>query len=67
MWVLSRAHDRTAHRIDDRPASAARFLKVLPDDYSDMLKAMDVAKKEGATGERLLDRAFEIRMGGKGA
>ncbi len=51
----------------DWPASAARFLKVLPDDYSDMLKAMDVAKREGESGDRLLDRAFEIRMGGKGA
>jgi glutamate synthase domain-containing protein 3 len=53
--------------LEQWPASAGRFLKVLPDDYSDMMKAVESARSEGLTEDAMYDRAFEIRMGGKGA
>jgi glutamate synthase (ferredoxin) len=57
--------ERALALLSDWPASGARFLKVLPDDYADMLKAMETATSEGCIGDALFDRAFEIRMGGR--
>ncbi|MEZ4508437.1 MAG: hypothetical protein R2912_01120 [Eubacteriales bacterium] len=43
--------------------SHAKFVKVLPHDYKEMLGAMDVAEREGLEGDEMLERAFQLKAG----
>lgn len=52
-----------AKLLEKWPSTHARFVKVLPHDYRDMLEAMDVAEKEGLEGEARLERAFLLKTG----
>lgn len=45
------------------PTTHARFVKVLPHDYREMLEAMDTAEREGLEGEEMLERAFLLKTG----
>ncbi len=49
--------------LDKWSAEHARFVKVLPHDYRDMLKAMDTAEREGLEGDEMLERAFQLKTG----
>jgi glutamate synthase domain-containing protein 3 len=52
-----------ARLLEKWPTAHARFVKVLPHDYKDMLEAMDVAEKEGLDGDARLERAFALKTG----
>lgn len=52
-----------ARLLEKWPSTHARFVKVLPNDYRDMLEAMDIAEKEGHDGEARLERAFLLKTG----
>ena len=45
------------------PSTHARFVKVLPHDYREMLEAMDTAEREGLEGDEMLERAFLLKTG----
>ena len=45
------------------PTTHAKFVKVLPHDYREMLDAMDVAEREGLEGDEMLERAFLLKTG----
>ena len=45
------------------PTTHARFVKVLPHDYREMLEAMDTAEREGLEGDEMLERAFLLKTG----
>ena len=55
--------EKAARILEKWPSAHARFVKVLPHDYRDMLQAMDTAEKEGLEGEAKLERAFMIKTG----
>ncbi len=42
-----------------------KFVKVMPDDYAQMLSELDKAKAEGLEGEELLTTAFERKVASK--
>jgi glutamate synthase domain-containing protein 3 len=52
-----------ARILEKWPSTHARFVKVLPHDYKEMLQAMDTAEREGLEGEAKLERAFQIKTG----
>ena len=52
--------------LEDWPELSKRIIKVLPHDYSDMLDAIAQAKSEGLDGDARMERAFQIKTGGKG-
>ena len=45
------------------PTTHAKFVKVLPHDYREMLDAIDVAEREGLEGDEMLERAFLLKTG----
>ena len=49
--------------LDKWPSTHARFVKVLPHDYREMLEAMDTAEREGLEGDEMLERAFLLKTG----
>ena len=49
--------------LDKWSTSHAKFVKVLPHDYKEMLSAMDVAEREGLEGDEMLERAFQLKTG----
>ncbi len=49
--------------LENWPKNVHRFVKVLPNDYKDMLDAMAKASVEGLTGEEMMTRAFSIKTG----
>jgi len=51
--------------LDNWPKMVHRFVKVLPNDYKEMLDAMDQAALEGLSGEELLSRAFALKTTSK--
>ncbi len=55
---------KAAAKILDKWSSEhAKFVKVLPHDYKEMLEAMDAAEREGLEGDEMLERAFQIKTG----
>jgi glutamate synthase domain-containing protein 3 len=66
--LISRHTEYTGSKIgreilDNWPKMVHRFVKVLPNDYKDMLDAMNKASLEGLTGEEMLTRAFNLKTG----
>jgi len=51
--------------LDDWPNMVNKFVKVLPNDYSDMLECIAQAKEEGLTGEARMERAFTLKTSGR--
>ena len=51
--------------LEDWPNMVNRFVKVLPNDYSDMLACIAQAKEEGLSGEARMERAFALKTSGK--
>ncbi len=49
--------------LENWPKMVHRFVKVLPNDYKDMLDAMAKASIEGLAGDDMLARAFSIKTG----
>lgn len=49
--------------LDNWPKMVHRFVKVLPDDYKEMLDAINRATLEGLEGDALMARAFSIKTG----
>jgi glutamate synthase domain-containing protein 3 len=49
--------------LENWPKMVHRFVKVLPNDYKDMLDAMAKASIEGLVGDDMLARAFSIKTG----
>jgi glutamate synthase (ferredoxin) len=49
--------------IENWPKNVHRFVKVLPNDYKEMLDAMARATVEGLTGDEMMARAFSIKTG----
>ena len=49
--------------LDSWPKMVHRFVKVLPNDYKEVLDAMDRAALEGLSGDELIARAFSIKTG----
>lgn len=45
------------------PEMVHRFVKVLPNDYKEVLDAMNRAAAEGLTGDEMMTRAFSIKTG----
>jgi hypothetical protein len=52
-----------ARILEKWPTTHAKFVKVLPHDYREMLDAMDVAEREGLEGDEMLERAFLLKTG----
>ncbi|MCX7773448.1 MAG: glutamate synthase-related protein, partial [Clostridia bacterium] len=69
LYTLIRRHtEYTGSKIgqeilDNWPKMVHRFVKVLPNDYKEMLDAMAKATIEGLTGDDMLSRAFSIKTG----
>lgn len=69
LYTLIRRHteytgSKTGREIlDNWPKMVHRFVKVLPNDYKEMLDAISEASLEGLAGEELLARAFAIKTG----
>lgn len=69
LYTLIRRHtEYTGSKIgreilDNWPKMVHRFVKVLPNDYKDMLDAMAKASIEGLTGNEMLTRAFNLKTG----
>lgn len=51
--------------LDNWPKMVHRFIKVLPNDYKDMLEAMAKASQQGLTGDELMSCAFSIKTGAR--
>ena len=51
--------------LDKWPTTHAKFVKVLPHDYREMLEAIDAAEREGLEGDEMLERAFLLKTGKK--
>ena len=49
--------------LDNWPTMVQRFVKVLPNDYKEVLEATAKASAEGYTGDELITRAFSIKTG----
>ena len=45
--------------LNDWPATAGKFLKVLPQDYERVLQAVKRAEERGLTGDNAIQAAFE--------
>ncbi len=69
LYTLIRRHTEytgsdIGHEIlENWPKMVHRFVKVLPNDYKDMLDAMAKASIEGLVGDDMLARAFSIKTG----
>ncbi|HAX39887.1 MAG TPA: hypothetical protein DCY10_03250 [Clostridiales bacterium] len=50
-----------ARILEKWPTTHAKFVKVLPHDYREMLDAMDIAEREGLEGDEMLERAFLLK------
>jgi glutamate synthase (NADPH/NADH) large chain len=72
LYALVKKHtEYTGSRIgreilDDWPKMVHRFVKVLPNDYKEVLEAMDRASADGLSGDELITRAFSIKTGSGG-
>jgi glutamate synthase (ferredoxin) len=45
--------------LDDWPETAGKFLKILPQDYERVLKAVKRAEERGLAGDEAIQAAFE--------
>lgn len=68
--LINRHYDYTGSPVakeilDNWPKVVQRFVKVLPNDYKQMLEAMEKASAEGLKDEEMLSRAFAIKTQGR--